>query len=134
VSQHEEDAMRYAAGKLGLAVVVGAVVGAAWISAQPARAVVDAAWISAQPAQPTSRNTGDSRGMVLMVQWSHRDLNRDFYEYKRSFDVQGVTEEMLRCYKQCYEEGYHLDKVIQRDVFRKCVRKHEIHPDGCKTW
>ena len=50
--------MRYAVGKISLVVVVGAVVSAAGVNAQPAR--------------PTALNARDSRGMVLMVQWSRR--------------------------------------------------------------
>jgi hypothetical protein len=84
--------MRYAVGKISLVVVVGAVFGAAWVSAQP--------------AQPTAPNTRDSRGMVLMVQWSGRDINKDYYTYHRSSDVPGITAEMLRCYKKCYEQVY----------------------------
>ena len=83
--------MRYAVGKISLAVVVGAVVSAAWVSAQPAR--------------PTARNTRDARGMVFGVQWSRRDIDADYASvFKGAAEAPGLTPEMRRCYQKCLEQ------------------------------
>jgi hypothetical protein len=113
--------MRYAVGKISLAVVVG--VG------------VSASWLSAQPSQPTSLRTRDARGMVFGVQWSRRDIDADYASvFKGANEAPGLTPAMRRCYQKCMEQVYDDDKLIRRDTFRKCVNAHMKMPDGCEEW